>query len=464
MTQLPHGDSDQRDVAALLAVLERELDAAPQDPLLHRAVAEAKGAHGDELGQLAHSAAAQILEAYADGSQSGPPIDLCNIATGYFMKGDNDAAARWYRLVLMLEPNFAIAYLNLTSIHSSAGRNAEAETCRRRAYQIQRVYVESDGNPLRRVLILLVGRGPGNVPIEILLPTRTCSRIKYVLDYAADEEDGRLPPFDLVFNAIGEPDVAAPLADRLARFAERCGRPLLNPPSAVARTRRHGLAALLGDLEDVVAAPCLPVACPPASRAALADLLAAAGIGFPLLSRPAASHGGEGLLRCESIEALETMLRACSGTHYLSTFCDYRSADGYYRKYRMIFVDREPFPYHLAISPQWMVHYHTAGMESLPWKIAEEQRFLQDPGAALGARAMAAVAAIGRRLDLDYGGIDFALLPNEKIFVFEANSTMLVHGQRKNGPLVHKNPYVQRIVDAVERLLARRCSGPQSLD
>jgi hypothetical protein len=74
----------------------------------------------------------------------------------------------------------------------------------------------------------------------------------------------------------------------------------------------------------------------------------------------------------------------------------------------------------------------------------------------LGSRALDAVAAVGRRLDLDYAGIDFALLGDGKIFVFEANATMLVHRERNNGPLAHKNARVQSIVDAFERMLARR--------
>ena len=66
------------------------------------------------------------------------------------------------------------------------------------------------------------------------------------------------------------------------------------------------------------------------------------------------------------------------------------------------------------------------------------------------------IAAIGRRLDLDYGGIDFALLPDGRVFVFEANATMLVHRERNDGVLSHKNLHVQRIADAFENLLARR--------
>jgi tetratricopeptide (TPR) repeat protein len=446
-----HGNNAEQ-----LDVLERALNAAPQDPSLHRAMSDAKFARGDELGALAHLIAAQTLESSTDGSQAGSVIELCNVATGYFMKGEYETAARWYQLVLTINPNLAIAYQNLATIYSGMGRSAEAESCREQAYQIQRVFIEQAGNPSRSVLILGVGRTSGNVPFENLFPTSKCCRIKYAIDYAADEEDEQLPPFDLVFNAIGEPDVAASLADRLERFAKRCDRPILNPPAAVSRTQRHRLGALLGDLEDVVAVPCQRYESPPTSRADLVERLSRGNLEFPVLARPAASHGGEGLARCENIEALENWLDAFNGIHYLTNFYDYRSADGNYRKYRIIFVDREPFPYHLAISSNWMVHYFSADMAESPSKIDEERRFLESPLTALGAQAMAAVAAIGRRLDLDYGGIDFALLPDKRVLIFEANATMLVHHERHNGGFAYRNSHVQCIVDSFERLQVRR--------
>jgi hypothetical protein len=298
----------------------------------------------------------------------------------------------------------------------------------------------------------------GNVPFDALLPGTTCCRIKYAIDYAGDEEDHQLPAYDLVFNAIGDADIAAPLAGRLARFVSRCARPLLNPPAAVARTQRHRTARLLDGLPDVQVSPCVQNDAAPASRAALDTLLAEGGIDFPVLARPAATHGGDGLTLCEHRVALEAWLSAQAGIFYLTAFRDTRSADGFYRKYRIIFVDRKPFPYHLAISPHWMVHYYSADMEHHPWKLEEERRFLGNPHAALGERVMSAIAAIGKQLDLDYGGIDFTVLPGGQVLVFEANATMLAHFERETGALAHKNPYVQHIVDAFERMMSRHAA------
>jgi tetratricopeptide (TPR) repeat protein len=440
-------------------------EAFPLDPAQHRALADARRAAGDELGAVAHLIAAHTLDAYASGAADATAANLCDVATGYFMKGDHEIAAAWYELVLTLDPNLAIACQNLAAIHAGAGRTAAADAWRERAYRLQRVFVEQAPGQTRRVLLLCAGRASGNVPFDALLPGAINCRIKYAVDYADEAEDAQLPSFDLVFNAIGEPDVAAPLAARLERFtsslksnpAARSARALLNPPAGVARTARHRIPALLGDLHDVQVAQCIRVDTAPASPEALAAMLADSGIALPVLARPAAAHGGEGLVRCDDLSALLTRLRNYeAGPQYLTAYRDTRSADGYYRKYRMIFVDREPFPYHLAISPHWMVHYFSAEMEGHAWKLDEERRFLEDPAAALGERALQAIAAIGRRLELDYAGIDFTLLPDGQVFVFEANATMLAHYERSTGALAHKNPFVQHIVDAFERLLKRR--------
>ncbi|WP_205962906.1 hypothetical protein [Pararobbsia silviterrae] len=143
-------------------------------------------------------------------------------------------------------------------------------------------------------------------------------------------------------------------------------------------------------------------------------------------------------------------------TVYATAFCDYRSADGYFRKYRMIFVDRKPYPYHLAISDHWLVHYVTADMLPAPWKLEEERAFLKDPAKALGTDALATLENIAKRLDLDYAGIDFSLMPDGRVLVFESNATMLVHPEPHASPLAYKNTYVDAIVDAFAQLIESR--------
>jgi ribonucleotide monophosphatase NagD (HAD superfamily) len=150
--------------------------------------------------------------------------------------------------------------------------------------------------------------------------------------------------------------------------------------------------------------------------------------------------------------------RPSSEAFYATEFVDYRSEDGWYRKYRVMFIDREPYPYHLAIGARWLLHYRSADMQADAARREEEAAFLHDPLAALGARAMAALMEIGKRLDLDYAGIDFSLLPDGRILFFEANATMLVHAE-DDPRFACKNQAVGTIMAAVERMLGRRLIG-----
>lgn len=100
-----------------------------------------------------------------------------------------------------------------------------------------------------------------------------------------------------------------------------------------------------------------------------------------------------------------------------------------------------------------MAHYQTSRTPTDEALIAEERRFLEDPEAALGPRAYAAICAAGRRIDLDFAGIDFALLPDGRALLFEANATMFVHPEAADGPLRHKNVFVDRILAAFWRRL-----------
>jgi glutathione synthase/RimK-type ligase-like ATP-grasp enzyme len=273
------------------------------------------------------------------------------------------------------------------------------------------------------------------------------------MEYASEQQIDRLPAFDLVFNAIGDQDVSARSADVVRLFLQRCDKPLLNRPESIARTAREQIPTLLADIDHLVVPQAMRLS--GVANRLPADRLRDGGLHPPLLLRPVGSHGGVGLQLIESAAALAA-LNLAPHDHYACDYRNYCSADGYFRKYRVIFIDGEPYPYHLAISRHWLVHYVSAEMLPHAWKRAEEQRFLDDPAAVLGPLAMQALRAIGQRMNLDFCGIDFSLLEDGRILLFEANATMLVHLEQFHAALRFKNPYVQRILDAFDRMLNRR--------
>jgi tetratricopeptide (TPR) repeat protein len=369
---------------------------------------------------------------------------------GFVLKsqGKPDEAVACFERALSIEPELVAAHINMSQILLDMGNFDGARRHRDLAYRKQSLFVIPPLPSAVRTVLILVDAGKGNVPSRFLLLPEDNSRIEWVIEYATEEQYPNLPPHDVVFNAIGEPGVTDAVTAPLARFMAVCDKPFLNSPAAVARTSRHLMPELLGGVEGLLipAAWCVEQT---------GNWSENPDFQFPMLARPLASHGGKGLTLVESPAELADMApNSMGGILNLCNYHDYRSADGYFRKYRIIFVDRRPYPYHLAISEQWMVHYQTANMR-LPRKLEEERRFLECPAGVLGATGMAAIEAIGKRLDLDYAGVDFSVMPDGRLLIFEANATMLAHPEQ-DGLLAFKNPYIQKIYDAFDDLLARK--------
>jgi Tfp pilus assembly protein PilF len=378
---------------------------------------------------------------------------LCNLATIHALAARSGPAAKWYRWALAIDPTVQVANTNMVSILEGDGRMAEAAIYRSRVAHPAALSIEAAPDPGRTVLVLS-SLGTGNVPIDLLFPKQTTTRIKWYVDCATDEQERNLPPYDVAFNAVGNADVLGPSFERAVRFHEH--RPVLNPPAAIARTRRDLMPTLLGDIPNVVIPPVAQLPRAEVIKADLAAKLAARGMTCPMLVRPISTQGGHGMVLLDTPDKLAEWTADDADAFYFIGFNDYRSPDGYYRKYRMIFIDLEVYPYHLAISKKWLVHYYSADMLEASWKREEEERFLADPRAALGAKAMDAVVAIARRMDLDYAGIDFSLLADGRVLVFEANATMLVHLHDPIEQFPYKHVHVPKIIAAFEAMVARR--------
>jgi tetratricopeptide (TPR) repeat protein len=417
---------------------------------------KAQSAAGDDRAALASWEAAMVILRPRFGTGAlAPVLNNCGVAARAL--GDWQAARDWFGQAVAADPSLAAVRHNLASILARLGDAAGARRAREAALRQTCVFAQQAADARARVLIPSLA-DVGNVPLEHILPERAFTRIWWFLAHEDRKLGEGLPPFDVVFNGIGDPDRSRAADERLRTFlASRPGTRMLNHPDAVARTRRDRLEETLAGIEGTLVPRTSRVAGTP-GRAEVMRAAEAAGIVPPLLLRPAGAHGGKGVVRVEGWEGFDTSALEDADTWYVSRSVDTCEDDGFYRKYRMAFVDRRPLPYHLAISQDWMVHYFSADMDRHDWKLAEEADFLADPERVLGTDAMGSLTAIAARLDLDFCGIDFALLPDRRLLVFEANPTMLIHPERESGRLAFKNPAVKRIIDAVGVLVAGQTS------
>jgi Flp pilus assembly protein TadD len=373
----------------------------------------------------------------------------------YLSVGIDDGAEHHSRRALELEPAQAVASQTLASLLEARGEHDEARARLDAAYRRQSLFaLPASGARLRALVLATVNAG--NVPYKQLMPHDLYSRLVWYMEYARPADTPAPELYDLVFNAIGDADLAEPSAGAVQRFLAECPRPVLNDPARVMRTRRDRTPQLLGGLADVVVPRTVRLDADALDASGLAALAQREGFDGQVLVRPIGSHGGQGLKLAAGAQDLAAIVPASGLDHYLTQYVDYRSAGGLFRKYRVLFVDREPFAYHQAISQGWLVHHESSGMTDFAERRAEEAAFLEDPQSALGARGMAAIRAIGKALDLDYCGVDFSVLPDGRLLIFEANATMLAHRENPEGPFAYKNPHVARIAEAFQAMLARR--------
>ena len=169
-------------------------------------------------------------------------------------------------------------------------------------------------------------------------------------------------------------------------------------------------------------------------------------------------HGGDVFEKFEDVAALAVFLAAqADHDRYVIDYIDYRSVDGFFRKYRFLFIGGEILPYHLAIGDDWKLHRDSTEMGRHVWMQDEEEGFLRDPEQVFGAAHYEALRLIRDRIGLDYFGIDCGLDRDGKLVVFEVNASMLVHDQNPEFP--YKDLYISRIKVAFDAMLERVARG-----
>ena len=299
--------------------------------------------------------------------------------------------------------------------------------------------------PAQEVLYLASARG-GNVRLWPWLDEGRVAVTVIYADYADLSQP--LPRHDWVINAIGDADAADSALANAERLVATTTRPVINHPARVRQTGRCGLAGLCTGVEGLIA-PCIRTV----DRAAILSL---ERLEFPLLIRALGFHTGQHFHLVASRAALQSAIQSMPGdTFFLIQPLDARGEGGLMRKYRVMFVQGRIYPWHLAISSHWKVHYFTADMAEHAAYREEERRFLNDMPEVLGPKAMAGLERLRQRMGLDYAGVDFALAPDGSVLVFEANATMTINAPPTDARWDYRRPATVAVQGAVARLLTR---------
>lgn len=460
-------DVEQRVRRAGLLAARGRFDEARADYLAVLARAPTHLGALNDLGTLLHAGGFRgaARSCYAEAVAHHPDASLprVNLANMLLEDGDLDAARAQYETVLAQAPLQAEAHQGLARILAELGEDAAAARHRQLGFRdrflAERPYYGAGaGIPL----LELVAAAGGNIPTRFLIDDRIYRCAVAVADFF--DPATALPPHAVVFNAIGDADLARGALEAADALLARSTAAVINPPRAVLATGRADNARRLAAIPGLIAPRTANF-----PRGALADdaaagLLRARGFAFPLLLRRPGFHTGRHFLRVDAPEGLGPAVAALPGAEVTAIeFLEARGGDGFVRKYRIMFVDGALYPMHLAVAADWKVHYFTSGMAEEHTHRAEEARFLADMPQAIGAAAIAALDRVRAALALDYGGIDFGLDRNGKVLLFEANATMVVNPPEPDPLWDYRRGAVTRILDAVRAMLARRAAAnPQA--
>ncbi|NLS18083.1 tetratricopeptide repeat-containing protein [Rhizobium sp. P40RR-XXII] len=359
----------------------------------------------------------------------------------------HDVTPLWNELMqrVTADPTAAAAFLDMAIILQTLGRSDEARQILKSAVQIRRDYCVVHGNGTGPRLLAFVTEGDfmANTPLDFLLAGSDCVLWLHYVDLeTAVLAD--LPDHDVAFMAIGESTENAPLLAHMQKLLAGLDGPVMNrDPELIARLTRDGVSGMLANEPSILS--------PSTHRVSRADLAAVAagakplgdcapGLAFPLVLRPISTHAGSGMERIADPAGLAAFLTTQPASElYVAPFIEFRGADGYYNKQRVVFIDGKAFASHMALSDHWIVHYLSAGMAESAAKRAVEQAWMENFDHDFAVRHKESFAALCRHIKLDYFGIDCAELPDGRLLVFELDVAMVVHDM--DDPIVY--PYKQ---------------------
>ena len=266
-----------------------------------------------------------------------------------------------------------------------------------------------------------------------------------------------LPDHDVIIVAVSESDRNRPLLKYIKGLVQLWSRPLLNLPDRIGRLSREGACLLLTSGAGIVMPVTARIDRHTLQKVGQGHIALSRFIhdgDFPIIVRPVDSHKGMGLKKLERpLDVLEYLSTQMEDDFYLSRFVDYRSQDGLFRKYRIVFIEGKPYVCHMAISQNWMVHYLSAGMTGSVEKRIEEAHFMETFDDKFALKHQQALCSIPEKLGLEYVGIDCGETPEGDLLIFEVDSSMTIHAMDPIEDFPYKHTQLRKVFNAFRTLL-----------
>ena len=423
-----------------------------QSPSLKRDELHAEGLAALDAGERV-KAKSLLSKALIDNP--GDALSHSYVAYAMMLDNEYEAAHILYSKAVEIDPNLALAYHGLAGVHEQMGDAAGAEKYRVRGLRLRPITTLRYTGKAKPIEVLLLGAlGSHNIDTKRFFDPQLFRVHALAVEYFPPM--GVLPPFDYCFNAIGEADSAQAALQRARQILAPVKEPIFNHPDIVLRTGRIAMSQLLSGISGVRTPKIVRLGRQLLAPAELASTLETQGFSYPFLLRSPGHHQGMHFVQVTRAEDVQTALLHMPGNEFFAIeFFDARGADRLIRKYRVIAIDGELYPIHLAIATHWKVHYFSSETDRVAAYREEEARFLEHMPNVLGAATMTRLRGIMQLLGLDYGGIDFSMTADGTLFVYEANATMGFIEPPVHATQEYRRPAMQRAKLALDAMLRK---------
>ena len=392
----------------------------------------------------------KLLELYPQDATA-----LAFFADMILISGDLDAAESFYEQARKLAPHHTVVHRGLAEVMRLRGRSDDAARHEAAASSEQAFFPRQyRGSGAAIPLLLFVSEAEENESAfaDRIIDESTFLVTKCIVERITPKT--MLPEHRIILNGIGDADRAAEGLARLQDILGRSTAPVINDPAVVGNTGRFAMARCLANIPGVKTPKMLEIPSEIARGENAFALLASHGFTFPLLLRIPQYHAGRYFEKVDSAAEFTSVVASFPTLPILVIeYLDTRGDQPYFHKSRVMVIDGELYPTHLAYGAGWKLHYFSSSMMHEPALREAEARFLADPRATLGERAWRALQAIARAVDLAYFGIDFAVAPSGDVVVFECNAAMVV---AKPGPEPHwayRHSAYQAMMSAADRMV-----------
>ncbi len=390
-------------------------------------------------------------------------------------------AAPHYRFLVAHRPNDLSAHRSLAALKTVLGNRAEGREELIRLYKQSPTSTVPATSPEAPTLLHIRGfestyftigrrwdgtaittqRG-GHFSTEYLVSDKDFALCTYVVLDNNLNIDRDVPAHELILNSIADPDMESTSLHMLASYLnEHQDVPVINEPEMVLETSRDANYRRLNDLEGIIFPRTERLERGAYSIDELSDVVTARGFSFPLIVRETGTQTGRTTEKVESEEALKRYLsESRSAEFYLIDYVDCRTKDGLFQKMRFFFVDGRMYPVVHHIDQVWNVHggNRKTFMRTHPWMLEREKEFLIDPKKYLGKPVYQRLENLVDVVGLDFFGVDFTILEDGQILIFELNPCMR-HTFDHAQTFAYMRPHMQTITDAFGTMIARKIAG-----